>query len=88
MCNYAELIQSLLHIDRANTGYERQADMAYWQSLLHPKNTIRTKLVRNFSRTSMENMARSDYGSPQNILELETMYDSNPKTLMISCFPP
>ena len=25
----------------------------------------------------MENMARSDYGSPQNILELETMYDSS-----------
>ena len=79
MCNYAELIQNLLHIDRGTTGYERQADIsAYWQSLLHQKvATMRTKLVRNFSRTSMENMARSDYGSPQNILELETMYDSS-----------
>ena len=79
MCDYAELIQSLSQVDRDTTGYERQADItAYWQSLLHQKSaTIRTKLVRDFSRTSMENMARSDYGSPQNILELETMYDSS-----------
>ena len=68
-----------MHIDRGTTEHERQADIsAYWQSLLHQKSaTIRTKLVRDFSRTSMENMARSDYGSPQNILELETMYDSS-----------
>ena len=79
MCDYAKLVQSLPHVDRDTTGYEQQADItSYWQSLLHQKSaTIHSKLVRNFSRSSMENMARSDYGSPQNILELETMYDSS-----------
>ena len=37
MCNYAELIQSLLQLIET-MGYERQADIsAYWQSLLHQK---------------------------------------------------
>ena len=33
--------------------------------------------MRDFSRSSMENMAKTDYNSPQKIIEMEMMFDSS-----------
>ena len=61
------------------TAYELQADiLAYWKELVRQKDaTIHKKLMRDFSRSSMENMAKTDYNSPQKIIEMEMMFDSS-----------